>query len=172
MFRAQLRKHHGNGLRVFVLEIVRQHLFLDVGELLPHVAAGGAANLVHDAADALSRQILLQQAFGGVVVAEQGAGSRHAADEFEQQLLNRFGLDRAERRHHDGNFAQLVVVEQAEDLGAVLFAERQHEHRRTLRAGQLADAFRSLRALRELGHQPADVLADPFFLVFLGLGVG
>src|SRR6185312_15049533 len=63
-------------LRVFVLEIVRQHLFLDVGELLPHVAAGGAANVVHDAVHALRRQVLLQQALGGVVVAEQRAGRR------------------------------------------------------------------------------------------------
>ena len=89
---------------------------------------------------------MLEQALGGVVVAKQGAGSRHAADEFEQQLLDRFSLDRAERRHHDGYFAQFVVVEQAEDLGAVLLAERQHEYRRAFRAGELADAIRSLRA--------------------------
>jgi hypothetical protein len=57
-------------------EVVRQHLFLDVGELLPHVAAGGAADLVHDAANPLRRKILLQQALGGVVVAEQRAGGR------------------------------------------------------------------------------------------------
>ncbi len=75
----QLGQHHRDGLRVFVLEIVRQHLFLHVGELFPHVAAGGAADFVHDAADALGRQILLQQALGGVVVAEQRAGGRHAA---------------------------------------------------------------------------------------------
>ena len=51
----------------------------------------------------------------------------------QQQLFDRFGLDRAERRHHGGDFAQFVVVEQAEDLAAVLLAERQHEHRRPFR---------------------------------------
>ena len=161
----QLGQHHRHGLRVFVLEIVRQHLFLHVGELFPHVAAGGAADLVHDAADALLRQVLLQQALGGVVVAEQGARGRHARDEFQQQLLDRIGVDRAERRHHDGDFAQLVVVEQAEDLAAVLLAERQHQHGRPLRAGQLAAAGIDLRLAGKLGHQAADVLADRLLVV-------
>jgi hypothetical protein len=33
-------------------------------------------------------------------VAHQGAGGRHARDEFQQQILNRFGLDGTQRRHH------------------------------------------------------------------------
>ena len=82
MLGPELGQHDGDGLRIFVLEIVRQHLFLHVGELLPHVAAGGAADLVHDAADALRRQVLLQQPLGGVVVAEQRARGRQPADEF------------------------------------------------------------------------------------------
>jgi hypothetical protein len=53
VFRLQLGQHHRDGLRIFVLEIVGEHLFLDVGEFLPHVAAGGAADFVHDAGDAL-----------------------------------------------------------------------------------------------------------------------
>ena len=53
MLGLQLRQHDGDGLRVFVLEVVGEHLFLHVGELLPHVAAGRAADLVHDAGDAL-----------------------------------------------------------------------------------------------------------------------
>ena len=35
-------RQHRDGLRVFVLEVVGEYLFLHVG-LLPHVAAGGAA---------------------------------------------------------------------------------------------------------------------------------
>ena len=94
MLGPQLGQHHRDGLRVFVLEIVRQHLFLDVGELLPHVAAGRAADLVHDAADALRRQVLLQQPLGGVVVAEQRAGGRQPADEFQQQRLDQLRVRR------------------------------------------------------------------------------
>ena len=53
------------------------------------------------------------------------------------------GLDGAERRHHDRELAQLVVVEQAPDLAAVLLAEREHQHRGALRPGQLFGLRRS-----------------------------
>ena len=157
MFGAQLRQHDRDRLRVFVLEIVRQHFFLNVGELFPHVAAGRSADFIHDAADALFRQILLQQAFGGVVVAQQCARSRHASDEFQQQGLDLVGLNRAERGQHDGDFAQFVVVEQAEDLAAVILAQRQHQHRGAFRPGQLAASRIDLRPAGEFGHQAADV---------------
>ncbi len=42
------------------------------------------------------------------------------------------------RRHDDGKLAQLVVVEQGPDLGAVLLAERKHQNGRPFRPGQLA----------------------------------
>jgi hypothetical protein len=88
-------------------------------------------------------------------------------------LLDRFRLDGAERRHHDGDFAQLIVVEHAEDLGAVLFAKRQHEHRGAFRAAELADTLGRRRPLRKLSHQAPDILADGcFVLVFCALGVG
>ena len=57
VFRADLRQHHGDGLRIFVLQIVGEHLLLHVGELLPHVAAGRPADFLHDVADPLGRQI-------------------------------------------------------------------------------------------------------------------
>jgi hypothetical protein len=96
MFRPDLGKHDGNRLRVLVLEVVREHLFLHVGELLPHVAAGGTADLVHDRADPLGRQILLQQAFGGLVAAHERARGRHAGDEFKQEIFDDVGFDRAD----------------------------------------------------------------------------
>ena len=43
-----LREHDGDGLRVFVLEIVGEHHLVHVAELVPHGAAGGAADLFHD----------------------------------------------------------------------------------------------------------------------------
>ncbi len=137
VLRLQLRQHHRDGLRVFVLEIVGENLFLHVGELFPHVAAGGAADLVHDAVDALRRQVLLQQALGGVEIAHQRARGRHARDEFEQHVLDRVDLDGAERRHFQRELADLVVVEQLPDLAAILLAERQHQDRGAARAGQL-----------------------------------
>ncbi|MEY9820347.1 hypothetical protein ABIF75_003993 [Bradyrhizobium japonicum] len=87
---------------------------------------GGAANLVHDAVDALRRQVLLQQPLGGVEIAHQRAGSRHARDEFEQHVLDRVDLDGAERRHFQRKLAHLVVVEHRPDLAAILLAQRQH----------------------------------------------
>jgi hypothetical protein len=83
------------------LEIVGEHLFLHVGELLPHVAAGGAADLLHDRADPLGRQVLLQQAFGRLVAAHERARGRHARDEFKQEIFDDVGFDRADGRHGD-----------------------------------------------------------------------
>ena len=60
--------------------------------------------------------------------------------------------------HRD--FAQFVVIEQAEDLAAVLLAERQHQHGGTFRAGELALTRVDLRPAGELGHQAANIVAD------------
>ena len=147
VLRPQLRQHHRDGLRVFVLEIVGEHLFLDVGELLPHVAAGGAADFVHDAADALGRQVLLQQALGGVVVAQQRAGGRHA----------RRRIRAAGPRPTSASTVPSVDMtidssrsssssSRLPDLAAILFAERQHQDGGALRAGQLARAVLGLLA--------------------------
>ena len=111
----------------------------------------GTADFVHDVADPLRRQVLLQQPLGRVVGAHQRARRRHARDEFEQQVLDQLGFDRADRRHHDRNLAQFVVVEHAPDFGAVLFAERQHQHGRALGPGELALAGR--RATPGCGRQ-------------------
>ena len=43
-----LGQHHGDGLRIFVLEIVGQHRLVHVAELVPHGAAGRAADFLHD----------------------------------------------------------------------------------------------------------------------------
>ena len=148
VIRSDLREHDGHGLRIFVLEIIGEHLFLDVGELLPHVAAGRPADFVHDVADPFGRQILLQQTLGRVIGAHQGARRRHPRHEFKQQILDQLGLDIADRGHDDGDFTQLVVVEQAPDLGAVLFAEREHEHGGALRPGEFPLFLRGLRRAR------------------------
>ncbi len=101
VFGADLRQHHGDGLRIFVLEIVGEHLLLHVGELLPHIASRRPADFLHDGADAFGRKELLQQALGGVVVTHDRTRSGHARDEFEQKIFDLLGLDRAERRHDD-----------------------------------------------------------------------
>ena len=162
-------EHHRHRLRVFVLEVVGEHLFLDVGKLFPHIAAGGAADLLHDAADALGRQELLQQPLGGVVVAHQRAGRRHPSDELEQQVLDRLRVDSAERRHHDRKFAQFVVVEHAPDLAAVLVAEREHQHGGALRPGELAAVPAAAAGKRR--HHALDV-AFRLFFVLGGCGHG
>ena len=138
MFRPDLRQHDGDSLRVFVLEIIGEHLLLHVGELLPHVAAGRTADFLHDIADPFRRQILLKKPLRRVISPHDRAGGRHARDEFDQQVLNLFGFDRADGRHLNGDQSQFVVVKHAPDLGAVLLAEREHEHRRALGPPQRA----------------------------------
>jgi len=94
VFRADLRENDGNGLRILVLEIAREHFFLHVRELFPHVAAGGAANFFHDEIDAVVRQEFRKQTLGRDRVAHQRAGRRKLADEIHQELFDLFGLDR------------------------------------------------------------------------------
>ncbi len=48
-----LAQNDCDGLRVFVLEVGREDVFLNVAQLLPHVAAGGAADFFHDRIDAV-----------------------------------------------------------------------------------------------------------------------
>ena len=60
MLRAQFREDDSDGLRILVLEIVRQNLFLNIGELFPHVAAGRTANFVHNAANTFRRKVLFE----------------------------------------------------------------------------------------------------------------
>ena len=96
-----LGEHHRDGLRVFVLQVVGEHVVVHVGELLPHVAARRPADLLHDLDDTLGRQIGLQQPLGVVEIAHHGARGRHLADEFEHEHLDRVGFERAEMRHGD-----------------------------------------------------------------------
>jgi hypothetical protein len=133
MCRGQLREHHRDGLRVLVLEIIGEHVFLHMGQLLPHVAAGGTADFVHDADNALGGQKLLEQAFGRLVIAHDGAGARQPLHELDDQPFDRRGCDGAEGGHRDADLAQLAVVELGPDLRAVLLAERKQENRRALR---------------------------------------
>ena len=48
MLRLDLGQHHRDGLRIFVLQIVGQHRLVHIGELVPHGAAGGTADFLHD----------------------------------------------------------------------------------------------------------------------------
>ena len=120
MLGADLREHDRDGLRIFVLQIVGEHLFLHVGELLPHVAAGGSADFLHDVGDAVGRQELVQQPFGRVEIAQQRAGRREPADEFEQQAFDLRRSTVPSVDIDDRKLAQFVVVEQLPDLVAVL----------------------------------------------------
>ena len=158
---AQLGQHHRHGLRVFVLEIVRQHLFLHVGELLPHVAAGGAADFVHDAVHALGRQVLLQQALGGVVVAEQRARGRHARRRI------RAAASRPRSASTVPSEDITIEISRSSSSSSMLkilppYCSPSASISTAARSGpvSLRRPVRDLRAAGELGHQAADVLAD------------
>src|SRR5712672_166766 len=165
----ELGEHHRDRLRVLVLEIIGENLLLDVGELLPHVAPGRASDLVHDAADAFRRQILMEQPFGRVEVAHDRAGGGEPRHEFEQQALDRRGIDGAERRHGDGELAELLVVEQVPHLAAILLAEREHEHGGPLRPAQDAPL---LGRGRLPARQRGDDVLDFVVRLFGGCGHG
>ncbi len=91
MIGAHLGQHHGDGLRIFVLQVVGQHRLVHVAELVPHRAAGGTADLLHDLRGAVARHGLLQQPFGAFVAADEVAGGTHVIDEIDAQALHDIG---------------------------------------------------------------------------------
>jgi hypothetical protein len=95
------------------------------------------------------------------------------ADEFEQQVLHQFRLDGADGRHHHRNLPQLVVVEHAPDFGAVLLAEREHQHGGALRAIELAFAGRRRRrAAGETRQRAGDLALGGTVFGFLSFAIG
>ena len=88
VFGLDLGEHDGDGLRIFVLEIVRQHRLVHVGELVPHGAAGRSADFLHDLGDFFPGMNAGDHPLGGFVGAHQRAGARHLRDEIDQQLLD------------------------------------------------------------------------------------
>ncbi len=140
MLGRDLGQHDGDGLRVFVLEVVGEHVLLHVGELLPHVAAGRPADLLHDDVDAVGRQELLKQALGGIVVADERAGVAHVEDELDHQLLDELGLHLAEPRHRQRDQPDLLLVEGLPHDVSVLAAEREEENRGAVGPRQVRQA--------------------------------
>ena len=110
----------------------------------------------------------MQQAFGGLVAAHERARGRHAGDEFKQEIFDDVGFDRADARHGDRELAQLVVVEHAPDLGAILFAERKHQHGRARAPGERALAGGG-RAAGERGHRSGEVALGFGRVLFRGV---
>ena len=76
MIRSHLGQHDGDRLRVFVLQVVRQHRLVHVAELVPHGAAGRPADLLHDLRHAVPRQGALQQPLGAFEAADEVAHAR------------------------------------------------------------------------------------------------
>ncbi len=128
-----LAQHHGDGLRIFVLEIVGQHRLVDVAQLVPHGAAGRTTDFFHDHFDAVFVQRLEQQALGAFQRADQRAGGGDLIGELDEQPFDHGGIDRAEIGHGLGNLLDFLVVHHREQLGRLLLAERQHQDRRLLR---------------------------------------
>src|SRR3546814_3721738 len=77
-------------------------------------------------------------------------GGREVVDEFEEQLLDDLGIDRAEVGHVLGDFLDLLVIEQRPDLGRMLLAERKHQDRRLVGALELPEVLRSEEHTSEL----------------------
>ena len=89
-----LLSHHRDRLRVFVLEVVREHRLVHVAQLVPHGPAGRAAYLLHDLRRTRSLRQGAQTAAARCVssAADQvDRGCTHAVHELAAQLLDHHG---------------------------------------------------------------------------------
>jgi hypothetical protein len=141
VFRLDLREDDGDRLRVLVLEVVGEHHFVDVAELVPHRAAGRTADLFHDVVDAVLAEDLGEETLGALIAADERAGCRDRVGEVDEEALDHARVDRPEIGHRLGDLLDLLVVHHAEDLGGVILAEREDEDRRLLGTGQGTDIF-------------------------------
>ena len=107
---ADLRDDDGDGLRIFVLEIVRENHFADVTQLVPHRPAGRPADLVHDGVDFIAVQDFLQEPLSACVGSGQRRGRRHLIDEVHEQPLDDSGFNRPETGHRRGEFLYFLLV--------------------------------------------------------------
>ena len=129
-----LRQHDGHRLRVFVLQVIGQHRLVDVAQLVPHGAPGGAAHLLHDLVDPLFRQGAGEKPLGGRKGADQAAGRRQLVGEFHEQALDDVRRHRAQARHRLAEDADFLVVHALEQYTGLFLAQGKHEDRRLLGA--------------------------------------
>jgi len=97
MFRTHLGQHHGNRLRIFVLQVVRQHVSLTLPSLSTS-SARRTADLLHNLRGAIARQRLLQQAFGAFETADR-LPALPMLSANRDKPLHRLGTHRPELRH-------------------------------------------------------------------------
>jgi hypothetical protein len=103
---------------------------------------------------------LLQQALGGVVIAEQLKAGRRIPEAMPRPSANR----RCRGSTSRSRAGAIIVVEQVPDLGAVLFAEREHEHCGALRSGELLARLQTFAlAARKRCNELFDLGGRKFF---------
>jgi len=82
-------------------------------------------------------------------------------------------FDRSDAGHCDRKITQFIVVEHAPDFGAVLLAEREHQHRGALRPFELAFAGRRRhRAAGQTRQRAGDLALGGTALGFLSFAIG
>ena len=148
MVRLDHRQHDGDGLGIFVLQVAGENLLADISELVPHGAAGRAADFLHDLGDAVPGQGLQQQALGALEAAEDAAGGAEILYEVDAEILDGIGGDGAKLGHGGGDRPDLVLMHHAEQLAGMLLAEREHQDRCLMKAGHLPVR----QAARRLSH--------------------
>ena len=141
MLALDLRQHHRDGLRVFVLQVVGEHRLVDVRQLVPHRTAGRTTDILHDLVDFVVVQHLHQQPFGAFIGADQRAGGGDLLGELDEQPLDDGGTDRAQVGHGLRQLADFLVVHVGEELGGVLLPQRQHHDGGFFRTGEGAVIF-------------------------------
>jgi hypothetical protein len=68
---------------------------------------------------------LAEQAFGGVIAADQAAGAAEPLDEVAEQRIDRLVGHDAQARHGLGHLLHLLQLELGEQLAGILFATGQ-----------------------------------------------
>ena len=151
-----LGEHHRDGLRVFVLEVGGEDVLLHVGELLPHVAAGGSADFFHDRIDAIGRKEAQQKALRRFGIAGDGAFRADGGDELGKQRVEHLLGDRAHAHHGAREHLDLDLVELLEDRPAEIGAQGEQQHGGLLVSGEVA--LRGVAADDELGKRMIELL--------------
>ena len=139
MIRLDLGQHHGDGLGIFVLEVIRQDLLTHVAELVPHGASGRPPDLLHDVVDPFLADRLEQEPLRALVGADQRAARRDLLDELTEQPLHGVGANVPEAGHMLGNLLDFLIVHQRENTGRLLLVQGQHHDGRLLGAVQVSE---------------------------------
>jgi len=123
----QLGKNDRDGLRIFVLQIAREHAFADIGQLVPHRASRRAANILHDLLHPIFGHDPGEQPFGSLQRAVTGFHRSDVAGKLGEQMFDHRCGNPAELRHRARQFLHFLDRKLIPDRRAIFLAQRKHQ---------------------------------------------